>query len=741
MHKIARLLLILGCLPPFSAQAQSPDTPLLFYFSPYWHTFVVQAADGSATYPLMPNSTLPHAEVYWAEWSADGEWLAWVYYSDWNEAALEAEYTEKAVAVHVSGEKRLTALDEFIGGVRDITLAWSPDGKLLLASGLVAMDFEAKLYEYKLALIDPATDTIVSSQQFTRDERTYIESHWHADSQMVTVDVNLGGGQAAIYTLSRTDIRELTLAQRNSLTVLPDGDILYSSRSHWYRYNPLTEETLDLGENPCRATCYFSMEWHPTEPLALLRTGARQSDRYHLWLFDLQNNQVEAISHALMYLPFATPYEDYDLPTSHFWSADGQAAVYVEGNGTAYDYDLATRTSTAIAENALYRLWVTPTQVQLFSCVNTTCTTSLYDVETDEQVHRLIGGASASWFSPDGQYAIGVEDVTRLTDLTHLDAIETHEFDWHPAVAPGSEEGGEVIWSGAWALVGRYSAYGYNGTGPRALTVIHAPTRTRYDLDLCEQLNACGWLPAQVRTDLLGEPAPTLSVQPALVLAYPFAFNALAWSPDSQHLATGVQNGLTVRQWQHVLDVTQNTIVQDVGIDEDVATHLEWVADAAGGYQAVITTSEPDYSFENMAATILTSSDTYELRRLLLDPPDRIQKACTQVFVFDRATGTALYPLTNTAYCLAFEPGSPVPFLSSFSISPDERWIVGPGYGSAYLSVWDAQTGQRVTGPHLRAQAVAFSPDGQWLAVKSGRQLHLYAVAEVLPLINATIGQ
>jgi WD40 repeat protein len=67
--------------------------------------------------------------------------------------------------------------------------------------------------------------------------------------------------------------------------------------------------------------------------------------------------------------------------------------------------------------------------------------------------------------------------------------------------------------------------------------------------------------------------------------------------------------------------------------------------------------------------------------------------------------------------------------LYDVAISPDTRWVATSDWGRRGVRIWDAQNGEVVKDLPVAHNAVAFSPDGQWLVVGNEEEYAFWDVA------------
>ena len=188
MQKLWPILLTLLLIVPVSAQ--DSEIPYLYYLGRYGDgaAFIVERADGSDPH-VIPVGEFRASFIDSTQWSPSGQWLAFSMKNTRKGDQYTFTSQRLPAVVNVDGTRRVTVMDRFASAV----LSWSPTEDLLFVLGLPAteaLDDYASSAIYQLALVDPAQDRILSSVQIqlTLDPNSqgilsYYRMHWSADGR------------------------------------------------------------------------------------------------------------------------------------------------------------------------------------------------------------------------------------------------------------------------------------------------------------------------------------------------------------------------------------------------------------------------------------------------------------------------------------------------------------------------------------------------------------------------------
>lgn len=201
--------------------------------------------------------------------------------------------------------------------------------------------------------------------------------------------------------------------------------------------------------------------------------------------------------------------------------------------------------------------------------------------------------------------------------------------------------------------------------------------------------------------------------------------NALAWSPDGNNLAAIIDDipgrNEVVVVWKIDAGQQMTTLKNSTGL---VEFDLAWSPDGS----TLVTTSEgllPNQSY----TTYLWDADTgKQLSKIEDAGVDVAWSPDGKLLAVLPPEGRVILWNANTG-----EVSSNVPcgYCMSFAWSPDGALLAttANGYG-AQTHIWDIKTGQNLEVIPWNASLVAWSPDGQTLAIGSDALIHLWSLIQ-----------
>lgn len=728
---------LLGLAP---AHAQDDPPPYLFYYSMQHNAFVIERADGTDSRLLADGVMSPETNAADGPgWSPSGEWFAW---SSREIIATGANSPSQPHAISVDGTRRVTTLDAYPHAVVD----WVPGTDLLLVVGYSyspAMDEETGKYTLFLdtAIIDPVADVVLATHRWavrtTRDKVTapYLgfKWGWSSDGQYVIIrDQRIGwtdytGPRTSTFYMLGLDGAAITREFKTDIFDWPGQDaahITYVDDNALVVENLITGEQEQFEDPPAPI---YQIEWRHDGRYALIILQERQSSQQEntgtdLLLLDRATGQFSLISAQFQ-------NEDPTHIPESYWSPSGNYAIFFAGDRRFYVFDLARQSVHSLTpplEDPQYRLliywsgwhWYDDDQVlvageptgdglqQIHLC-------NLPAIRCDTQHIPNYHFDSFPQVSANQRYAAYITDEVMIADLVN----QTVQLLPPDSRSYFSIPAGEIFWhpSADWFII-RDNALYAGGAYIRWNSVASASGSLKRELSFCWASPICiDWLPPQVDPARLApgtDPVP----QPALVTVLHGDHWAwyLSWSPDSTHLLAG-------RDPHESHDPERGgpgkSTLWNVTSGERVSTFplIDWNEDVQW-----LTTSGPDYILR-----FVTLDNVYGLNYLAISP-DGSQKVITDA-VIDNETGAALHVFEGH-----LAPGWYPPVTVDYNA--DGSWLATPlqAGSNSRLVIWDTTTWEEITAIPGTFQAVAFSPDGQWLAASSSWNISIWAVADLI---------
>jgi WD40 repeat protein len=354
----------------------------------------------------------------------------------------------------------------------------------------------------------------------------------------------------------------------------------------------------------------------------------------------------------------------------------------------------------------------------------------VWDAETGRELFRLLG-CSAVAFSRDGSY---------LAAPGHKDTLTVWE----------ARTGKEVVTFRGHA--GKVRALGFSAHGKRlaAASVALVPTGTGGVLQAKRALKLWDLTTRrEVTAGLRGNPGPVVSLdfspdgrflataagssvrlwdlatgEERIALAGPAPFVEVKFSPDSKFLATTDLTLTAVRVWDvatgralysfpgHSGSLTCMAFAA-AGDPRRAPAHVIARGDREGRVMLWDLAASPNpLSLPGHATPVTSVAFSLNSQQLATTSPDQ-----QRVVVWDVAAGTPVHRLTCPAFQVAFSPyGKLLACGGGEALRSDREGAV---------RIWSLETGRALAllrgGKHSRyVTAVAFSPDGKWLASASG---------------------
>lgn len=751
-----RLITLIGVLlfanlpliPTASSHAQdTSDVPYIYYYSEVLNSFVVERADGTDPHllgaDLMPEDP---AGINGAGWSPSGEWLAWrVWNGDFGIVR------NLPFAINIDGTRRLTSLDEFITA----ELKWSPNpdllGDILMVTGLVGeveIDPETNMgtTTIRTAFIDVETDSVLYSHDipdypiaytFDEDGEPVTESllyhvlHWTNDGEYaiqkhdeVTYGVNgtvAAGGIQIVHTVFDQNgvVNEFTFNEAEILAdfgwqneLIRNGKVAYvpiTDRNKIIIHDIIQDEPLEITVDNLRM---WGATFSPDADAALMmgQDADCESDcPYSLWLW--QAGQTE--------LTLVLDDADWNMNRgSMMWSPDGAYAIAVDTDFVPVMLDLATATVSQLEDvpNAVHWDWQSDSEV-LIGTTGDVGTIYHVDLASNTLQHTLTRREASEF------YQIGAlsPDKASFAYVAENPVIQDTESGAEIDIRPDgrsyfSIKGGEAYWSadGEWVLLAEEALIA-GGNAPRWTNIVKADGTMRRELGRFGSPTIFGWLPENV--DVSSLPAvglmPLFPTPDTVLHASEFSF-ILSWSPDGSHIVRGAQNLGGELGASTLFDVTTGAMIGELEPMNFEINRVAWTENEDGSFTPEII-DQPVPSGNFGTVVFATSPDGTLSAEYGTEAGDEIA-------IYDVETGEMLH----SEYRLG---------MAAVSFNPDNSLVViSSPYAPTYL--YDGNTWQPILTFNTHASAVAFSPDGETLALANAWDLELYNVAELLSMAN-----
>ncbi len=701
---ILTLILLFPLIPHDLSTAQSQpesDAPYIYYYSDLLNAFVIERADGTDSRTLgddlIPEDT---NTIAGAGWSPSGEWFAWT--AAWIGGYGETHRGYKPGVVHVSGQHHMTALDN----IHDARMAWHPTEDLLFVAGVtVETDYDAvprsDSSHIRMTLIDPNGDSIISSVEIERFVRG--QSYQEAVPQIFWYDDE------------------------------------YAIAYYEERLDPYSSDAIQ------EVTIFFVFDMEGSVSTHVYPRVARQSDVYYMPAISedgyvLYQNADQTIIIENVVTGYQQYFDDADdmIVRTVDWHDDRQSAT-IEGYDRTCDPISSCPITRTFSFQHISELTplpppseVTTVDIQIRRACQEANTDyvalpfagesdsspyqfTLYDCEefTAIDTYEIPFGSISLSVSADGRYVATAGYGIRIFDIAAKTSIVLPP----DGRSYNADSGGYVLWhpEQAWFFSGESSSRAGGGGGPLYLGVVSADGIVNRDLTVCGLSEPCiGWLPDRVDRALLseGQTTPMIPEPDHILRGTDWSFY-LSWSPDGQRITRAMRHFGEPIGETTMLDAHTGEVLSVLPPIDNFRTVIDWLQTSNGTYTATIinkSIEQPQYGRWTWAIS-----------------PDQRYAAIE----LDAYSGIVLYDIVAQEQIFEFgHPGYPV-----VVFSPDSRYVV---YSGPYqpLQIWDVETGAMVSRINTNATAVAFSPDGQTLAVASSWDIQLWDVETLLTTTN-----
>ncbi|MCI0709928.1 MAG: hypothetical protein L0154_07170 [Chloroflexi bacterium] len=726
------LLIILSGTLASATKAQSGPVPYIFYHSTVLNAFVIERADGTDSRIIGEGITPFDQRAYPRPgWSPSGQWLVWITAIPFGGPG---DVRRDAWGVSVDGTQRLTLLND-VTDVRSI--GWSP------AEDLLFMLHDR--WNIQASLIDVAANRVVMSSALQIHDSDVGGISWTPDGQYVTFYYSKypdsDRTQPRQYFL-RVISRKGEVSHRQ-VSILPYEDAgraypIYSTEG-WLLYatpdkaklvadNVSTGERLEFDMPPLQI---HRIEWSFSGDYAAVFTRDRCANPApdcpsNLWLLTPSDQTLEKVAENVIH---QSEYVQHDV-----WSPSQDVAVFTTPDRVLHMLEAEALTITdlelPLSEYPGLTLperprpywfpsgdrWLIPEltyemRQQQFAYEYNLTTQQGQFYQFNTRLHPLMSANGAYYVSVSGETTIfrlisgeQVPIPRHSGAYFYANDVTLYSARWHP--------------TSNWLVTG----VAHDQSAYLPASVISADGKVYRELGSCY---ACvDWLPEQVDLANLPPGTPTSVVDvPDNTFETGAWVDGLRWSPDGTRLAVGqldlysnTRDPLKVQQWE--LNAAEPTQLFSILVPPD--TSLDWQKDEDDNY--ILLPDEDGKIMEVLAGISLAEREIFAV-----SPDGNLAIRYTENYmlvVTDETTGETLVTLPLTAGSSGFS------LLATFS--PDGTIIAGVGPYSQ-LHIWDAATGDLLTVLNVFSNALAFSPDGRWLATGMGTKVALWDMTSIVP--------
>jgi hypothetical protein len=389
------LLLILFALLSVSgvgAQAELP--PYIHYFNHLRGGLVIERADGTDSRMIadVPMDAGPPV------WSASGKWMV-----------IGNEI------ISTDGNQHIPHPLPALVNQLPLTL-WSPDDDVILVVG-----FESTSGSVFVQIYEVETQIILANFEIQnptfRDEEIVLS--WELDGTRAFV--SWPGSVVTLYRDGRTAIWVEDIRWHGITADFYRGQ-LFSTRQTaeglTLRIEALNgEKLIDIDDHVDRPPYPYTVRWSPTLEHALIYARACTDNKCESWLklVDWKAGEIETVTPPIRILPL--DWECIWYSCTELWSPDGQFAVMIDADDTAYVLNATTRTMEVLPSKPSYYRWTFGGKLLWQSDG-----LYLYDPTTGEQTKAIEvpdGTAPYGYFpSPDGRYIAVPAQTPTVIDQT-----------------------------------------------------------------------------------------------------------------------------------------------------------------------------------------------------------------------------------------------------------------------------------------------------------------------------------
>jgi WD40 repeat protein len=781
MRKLALVLISFALLlstislpAPGISQAQDApsDAPFIYYYSPLYHAFIIERADGTDA-RLLGEGLQPdnYANASWGDFSPSGRWFAWTARAseqvrNWRLVAPSAVFAVRADGSRSVEERRL---GEALAILEPVAFAeWSPTEDLLAVLHYVG-DPAGDTREFRATLVNVEARGGMFNYTKVIGQHEFGYLKWsptgdaffaagYQRSPLTFTGAAIIAGPGTVFSWQPPEEGPVGL-----LDWTPDGRLLMGLRDE----PAIILEDVFSGERntlPVPAGHLSNVYWSPDGAGGLLRIQIPDAGQDFGW-WPVDDSTLDEIQWFEAPADMTSFRHDGNAP---YWSPDGtRAAVFNQNDERFYLLDTVELTMTPLPEFPADSVgvqnvarWLDDENLLLWSG------NGMSEVNITSGESRTFSDdmVTAGNPSPDGDHFFYRGACGPLRDMPCVRNETTGEV---AALMPNSAAYWQLFrpYSSTWHPDGEwlfweennnlgadfypfYSVGRRDGTMQRDLTGL-----TRFTSG-----NLIGWLPERV-TEMPPASERPLNPAPVRTMRHDKLVLATAWSPDGSQLASIDIAGELVL-WDATNGERRQTLVEasDENAEPVPVTALAWSPDGDELAQIHGWPNEPQVTVFDLEGNTRMIEPVQVVDSLPAEAVVRVVShsdvdALPERFGLD-ADFSQVWQLERTLLAVGFVDGQPATLDENFMLtishpegdeirqlapvsghagsldmlvqSPDGRWLAYSGFYSEAITIYDYTTGEVAMQVYGTGRAFSFSPDSRLLAVSMVNEVRVF---------------